>query len=96
MADSKNIDVPELGFWEKADLTLAQLTIATNALMAALTGAFRGQASPKKYSHHVMAAAIRRMCDRTSDRQRQYVSRISGERTWRSSIKMERTENMGS
>jgi hypothetical protein len=71
MADSK-IDVPELGFWEKADLPLAQLTIAANALMAAITGVFRGQASPKKYSHHIMAAAIRRMCDRTSDRQKQY------------------------
>ncbi|KAJ5126965.1 hypothetical protein N7448_007744 [Penicillium atrosanguineum] len=70
MADSKNVDVPDLGFWEKADLSLAQLTIATNALLAAITGVFRGQASPKKYSHHVMAAAIRRMCDRTSDRQK--------------------------
>ncbi|KAJ5676939.1 uncharacterized protein N7477_002572 [Penicillium maclennaniae] len=71
MADSKPVDVPELGFWEKADLSLAQLTIATNALMAAITGVFRGSASPKKYSHHITAAAIRRMCDRTSDRQKQ-------------------------
>lgn len=75
MADSK-VDVPELGFWEKADLPLAQLTIVANALMAAITGVFRGQASPKKYSHHVIAAAIRRTCDRISDRQKQYAPQV--------------------
>jgi hypothetical protein len=92
---SKNVDVPELGFWEKADVPFAQLTVAANALMATLTGVFRGQASPKKYSHHIMAAAIRRMCDRTSDFQKQYVPSTSREMDLGKAhgMKMEKTRN---
>lgn len=75
---SKNVDMPELGFWEKVDVPFARLTIATNALLAAITGVFRGQASPKKYNHHIIAAALRRLCDRTSDLQKQYVPSIPG------------------
>jgi hypothetical protein len=94
---SKNVDVPELGFWEKADVPFAQLTVAVNALLATLTGVFRGQASPKKYSHHIMAAAIRRMCDRTSDLQKQYVPSNSremdlGKAHW-IGMEMEKTRN---
>lgn len=74
MSDSKKtVNVPELGFWEKADLPFAHLSIAINVLYAAITGVFRGKGSPKKYSHHLTAAAVRRFCDRLNDRQRQYV-----------------------
>lgn len=72
-ASKKIINVPQLGFWEKADLPFAQLSIAVNVLFAAITGVFRGKASPRKYSHHLTAAAVRRFCDRLTDRQRQYV-----------------------
>lgn len=77
MAVSKrNVNVPDLGFWEKADLPFAQLSIAVNALFAAITGVFRGKGSPKKFSHHITAAAVRRFCDRCTDRQRQCVCPI--------------------
>lgn len=74
MSTSKKItNVPVLGFWEKADLPFAQLSIVVNTLFAAITGVFRGKGSPKKFSHHLTAAAIRRFCDRLTDRQRQCV-----------------------
>lgn len=74
MSDSKEItNVPQLGFWERADLPFAQLSIAINVLYAAITGVFRGKGSPRKYSHHLTAAAVRRFCDRLTDRQRQCV-----------------------
>lgn len=74
MPDSKNVvQVPQLGFWEKADLPFVHASVIVNALYAAITGFFRGKSSPKKYSHHVTAAAIRKMVNRVSIRQKQYV-----------------------
>lgn len=73
MATSKS-DTPELGFWEKVDLPFAQLSIFASVLYAAITGVFRGKDSPKKYSHHIMTAAVRKAITRLTDRQNQYVS----------------------
>ncbi|KAJ5167044.1 uncharacterized protein N7482_005825 [Penicillium canariense] len=74
MAGAKNvIQVPELGFWEKADISISFASVVVNALYAAITGFFRGKSSPRKYSHHVAAAAIRRMITRLSIRQKQYL-----------------------
>lgn len=44
---------------------------------AAITGVFRGKASPKRYDHHVLSAVIRKVVDRRSDRQTQYVVLLS-------------------
>lgn len=65
--------VPQLGFWERADLRLGQLNILANVLYAAITGVFRGKSSPKFYRSHLIATAIRTMVDRISARQSQYV-----------------------
>jgi hypothetical protein len=74
MPESKNvIQLPELGFWEKADLPFVHASVVVQALYAAITGLFRGKSSPRKYSHHVAAAAIRGMVGRISIRQKQYV-----------------------
>jgi hypothetical protein len=74
MPESKNvIQLPELGFWEKADLPFVHASAVVQALYAAITGLFRGKSSPRKYSHHVTAAAIRGMVNRISIRQKQYV-----------------------
>ena len=74
MPDSKNVvAVPQLGFWEKADLPFVHASVVVQALYAAITGLFRGKGSPRKYSHHVTAAAIRGMINRISIRQKQYV-----------------------
>lgn len=76
MPESKNvIQLPELGFWEKADLPFVHASVVVQALYAAITGLFRGKSSPRKYSHHVTAAAIRGMVGRISIRQKQYVTR---------------------
>lgn len=69
MAPPKRVDVPELGFFEKADIPLIQLSTALSALFAALTGIFRGKSSPRYYSHHIKAAAIRSFTSRISHRQ---------------------------
>lgn len=74
MPESKTvIQLPELGFWEKADLPFVHASVVVQALYAAITGLFRGKSSPRKYSHHVTAAAIRGMIGRISIRQKQYV-----------------------
>ncbi|GLI72018.1 hypothetical protein PoHVEF18_000185 [Penicillium ochrochloron] len=74
MPESKNvIQLPELGFWEKADLPFVHASVVVQALYAAITGLFRGKSSPRKYSHHVAAAAIRGMVGRISIRQKQYI-----------------------
>lgn len=66
--------VPELGFWERADVQLGKLNILANVLYAAITGVFRGKSSPKFYSAHLLATAIRTTVDRYSARQTQYMS----------------------
>jgi hypothetical protein len=63
---------PRLSFWEKADLPFAHLSILASVLYHAITGVFRGKASPKRYDHHLMADMIRKLVDRTSDSQKQY------------------------
>lgn len=67
-------DIPQLGFWEWADLPFVKLSIYGTMLYAAITGAFRGKASPKKFSHHLITAAVRKYTDRTTLRQKQCVS----------------------
>lgn len=69
--------VPELGFWERADVQLGKLNILANVLYAAITGVFRGKSSPKFYSAHLLATAIRTTVDRYSARQTQYVWKCS-------------------
>ncbi|KAJ6145792.1 hypothetical protein N7470_009687 [Penicillium chermesinum] len=66
---AKRTDVPELGLFEKADIPLVQVSTGLSLLFAALTGVFRGKASPRYYRHHVQAAAIRTFVDRISHRQ---------------------------
>ena len=70
----KGVDVPELGFWERLDLPFVRLAVTLNVLFAAATGVFRGKASPKKFKHHVIASAIRKMSERVSYRQQQCVT----------------------
>jgi hypothetical protein len=66
-------DVPELGFWEKADIPFLHLSVFASMVYSAITGVFRGKASPKRYDHHVLSGLIRKLVDRRSDRQTQYV-----------------------
>lgn len=74
MAEYKrDVDVPELGFWERLDLPFIRLAIALNILFTTATGVFRGKASPKKFKHHVIAAVIRKYSERVSYRQQQCV-----------------------
>lgn len=70
---SSNQNVPQLGFWEKADIPFLHLSMYASTVYAAITGVFRGKDSPKRYDHHILAAVIRRLSDRRSDRQTQYV-----------------------
>lgn len=65
--------MPELGFWERLDLPFARLAITLNTLFTTATAVFRGKASPKKFKHHVIAAAIRKYSERMSYRQQQCV-----------------------
>ncbi|CAI7642449.1 unnamed protein product [Penicillium pancosmium] len=75
MSDTKRDPmVPELGLWERADLQLGKVTLLANVLYAAITGVFRGKSSPKFYSSHLLATAIRTMVDRLSVRQSQYMN----------------------
>ncbi|KAJ6180979.1 hypothetical protein N7519_011440 [Penicillium mononematosum] len=71
---SSNQDVPQLGLWEKADIPFLHLSMYASMVYAAITGVFRGKASPKRYDHHVLSAVIRKIVDRRSDRQTQYLS----------------------
>ncbi|KAJ5904336.1 hypothetical protein N7504_006719 [Penicillium tannophilum] len=71
MSTFKKVDVPELGFWEKADLHVSKLSIIASALYATLIGPFRGQSYPKKFKHHLVSLLIRN--DPTSARQKQYI-----------------------
>lgn len=71
MSTFKKVDVPELGFWEKADLHVCKLSMIASALYATLIGPFRGQSYPKKFKHHLVSLLIRN--DLTSARQKQYV-----------------------
>ncbi|KAJ5975701.1 hypothetical protein N7481_009408 [Penicillium waksmanii] len=66
--------VPELGLWERADVQLGKITIVANVLYAAITGVFRGKSSPKFYSSHLLATAVRTLVDRLSVRQNQYLN----------------------
>ncbi|KAJ5188329.1 Alpha/beta hydrolase fold-3 [Penicillium cf. griseofulvum] len=67
-------DVPELGFWEKADIPFLHLSVFASMVYSAITGVFRGKSSPKRYDHHVLSGLIRKLVDRRSDRQTQYLS----------------------
>lgn len=71
MSTFKRVDVPELGFWEKADLPISKLYMIASALYATLIGPFRGKGYPKKFKHHLVGLVIRN--DPHSARQRQYV-----------------------
>ncbi|KAJ5611973.1 hypothetical protein N7510_005167 [Penicillium lagena] len=77
MDNLKKVNIPRLNFWEKADIPFALLSIVAAALKATVTGVFRDQSSPEKFAHHVKAAVIRRLLDRTSGPQKLYVYLIS-------------------
>lgn len=64
---------PELSFWEKADLAPGYLSVLSSVLYSAATGVFRGKSGAKMYSMHVFHAAVRKMVNRFSARQAQYV-----------------------
>ena len=77
MSSFKRVDVPELGFWEKADLRVSKLSIIASALYATLIGPFRGKSYPKKFKHHLVSLIIR--SDPYTTRQTQYVFCISNQ-----------------
>ena len=64
---------PNLGFWEKADLSVTRLFVFPSLLYHAIAGVFRGKASPRRYDHFIMTNVIRKLVTRTTDRQKQYV-----------------------
>ena len=64
---------PQLGFWEKADIPFMYLSLCGSLVYAAITGVFRGKASPRRYDQYVKSAVIRKLLTRRSDRQMQYV-----------------------
>jgi hypothetical protein len=63
----------KLSFWERADIPFLHLSLYASMVYAAVTGVFRGKASPKRYDHHVVASVIRKLVDRSTDKQKQYV-----------------------
>ncbi|RJE19234.1 hypothetical protein PHISCL_08422 [Aspergillus sclerotialis] len=65
---------PELSFWEKLDLIPGYLSIISTLLYTSATGVFRGKSGAKQYNVHVFHSAVRRMCDRLSLRQAQYIA----------------------
>ncbi|KAJ5618959.1 hypothetical protein N7510_002943 [Penicillium lagena] len=73
--DAKYDDTPKLTLWEKVDLPFARFAILASTLYAALTGVFRDKSYPTKFSHHIIAAAVRKLVNRVSDRQNQYLGR---------------------
>lgn len=66
-------DVPQLSFWEKANIPFLHLSMYATMMYAATTGLFRGKASPKRYDQHILAAVTRGIFDRRSDKQMKYV-----------------------
>ncbi|KAJ5135458.1 uncharacterized protein N7515_004736 [Penicillium bovifimosum] len=68
-----------LSFWEKADIPFVHLSLYASMLYAAVTGIFRGKASPKRYDHHIIASVIRKLVDRSTDKQKQYINSSTGE-----------------
>lgn len=66
---------PELSFWEKLDLIPGFISIISSVLYTATTGVFRGKSGAKQYNVHVVHSAVRKMVDRFSLRQAQYVDR---------------------
>jgi hypothetical protein len=72
--DPKYDDTPKLTLWEKIDLPFARFAVVASALYAALTGVFRGKSYPAKFSHHVIAATVRKVISRLSDQQNQCVT----------------------
>ncbi|KAJ5361316.1 hypothetical protein N7541_002160 [Penicillium brevicompactum] len=65
---------PNLGFWEKADLSVTRLFVFPSLLYHAIAGVFRGKASPRRYDHFIMTNVIRKLVTRTTDRQKQYLN----------------------
>ncbi|KAG0154955.1 Steryl acetyl hydrolase 1 [Penicillium digitatum] len=67
-------DVPQLSFWEKANIPFLHLSMYATMMYAATTGLFRGKASPKRYDQHILAAVTRGIFDRRSDKQMKYLT----------------------
>ncbi|KAB8237401.1 hypothetical protein ETB97_001384 [Aspergillus alliaceus] len=63
-----------LSLWEKVDLIPGQLAVLGSVLYTAVTGIFRGESGAKEYALHIGNAAIRKMLDRFSVAQLQYLS----------------------
>ncbi|KAJ5793871.1 hypothetical protein N7457_000470 [Penicillium paradoxum] len=62
----------KISFWEKVDLPFLQLSVYATMMYAAVTGVFRGKASPKRYDHYIVASVVRKLVDRSSSLQAQY------------------------
>ena len=62
-----------ISLWERVDLMHAQLTVLGTALYSAVTGIFRGQSGASGYGLHVGNAALRKLCNRLSAEQFQYI-----------------------
>ncbi|KAJ5561653.1 hypothetical protein N7535_003885 [Penicillium sp. DV-2018c] len=69
----------KLSFWEKADIPFLRLSMYGTMIYAAVTGIFRGKASPKRYDHYVIASVIRKLVDRSTDKQKQYINASTDE-----------------
>lgn len=65
---------PKLTLLERLDLIPANISLIAAGIYAALTGIFRGNSGAKVYSKHISYAVIRKMLQRLSTRQNQYVS----------------------
>ena len=65
---------PSLTQGEKLDLIPASLSLIASGVYAAISGVFRGENGAKYYGKHVSYAVIRTLLDRTSIRQKQYVT----------------------
>ncbi|KAE8380508.1 alpha/beta hydrolase fold protein [Aspergillus bertholletiae] len=63
-----------ISLWEKVDLVHAQVTVLGTALYSAITGIFRGQSGASGYGLHVGNAAVRKLCNRLSAEQFQYMN----------------------
>ncbi|KAE8364314.1 Alpha/Beta hydrolase protein [Aspergillus caelatus] len=63
-----------ISLWERVDLMHAQLTVLGTALYSAVTGIFRGKSGASGYGLHVGNAALRKLCNRLSAEQFQYMN----------------------
>ncbi|PIG84305.1 alpha/beta hydrolase fold protein [Aspergillus arachidicola] len=63
-----------ISLWERVDLMHGQLAVLGTALYNAITGIFRGQSGASGYGLHIGNAALRKLCNRLSAEQFQYMN----------------------